>query len=42
MKWFRRKKKDPKDRDASPRQRPPAEVKDLRARLTSDGFTLKH
>ncbi|MFI5729982.1 hypothetical protein ACIA49_07655 [Kribbella sp. NPDC051587] len=43
MKWFRRRKKrapdDERQSQARPRQN---EVKDLRARLTSDGYTLKH
>ncbi|HET6739553.1 MAG TPA: hypothetical protein VFH76_11485 [Kribbella sp.] len=43
MKWWRRRKQRAAE-DGEPRRRELRrdEVKDLRARLTSDGHTLKH
>jgi hypothetical protein len=43
MKWFWRRKKRTADDEPRGRERlRPDQVKDLRARLTSDGHTLKH
>lgn len=47
--WWRRRKRDEgesvsrgSERTDWRAPRPPAEVKDLRARLTSEGYTLNH
>ena len=44
MKWWRRKKKVAEPGDDAPRRGRPVrnEVKDLRARLTGEGYTLRH
>jgi hypothetical protein len=44
VKWWRRKKKVVEPGDDAPRRGRPVrnEVKDLRARLTGEGYTLKH
>ncbi|WP_255511220.1 hypothetical protein [Kribbella pratensis] len=44
MKWWWRRKKKAAEEDGEPRRRGMRrdEVKDLRARLTGEGYTLKH